>query len=302
MRSMATRDRRRARLIRGGFDYDAAVPEPDDSIPALSTLHRGARLQIGAMKSPTLLAVDLPVKHLPADLRGMKILHVGDTHFHTRWESGFDRAIELINAQTPDLICHSGDWVDNKFDYTEGLENVKRFASQVRSRLGVWSSIGNHDGDLLAPALMDMGIKVLIGEVARFSGASGTLEIVGLPGVARDDLTDAVIESIAPPGEQTFRITLSHFPDSVRKCGPLGSDLFLAGHTHGGQCCLPGSRPIITHDSLGSPYHAGLHRLENTWLHITRGLGWTGLPLRVFCGAEMTLIRLVGPTEDDAKR
>jgi uncharacterized protein len=275
------------------FDYDAVVTAVGDSRPVISTLHSGARFQLGAMKSPTLLGIDLPIPNLPGDLVGMKVLHISDTHFHSAWEAGFDRVIELVDRHAPDLICHTGDWVDDKFDYLRGRASLERFIPRLKSRLGVWSCVGNHDGDLLAPLLMDLGVKVLLGEVARFAGEQGTLEIVGLPSVARDDLTDAVIESIVPPGPDTVRITLCHFPDAVRTCGLLQSTLQLSGHTHGGQCCLPGGRPLMTHDSLGWPMHAGLHRVENTWLHVTRGLGWTGLPLRTFCPAEMTLIRLV---------
>jgi len=83
------------------------------------------------------------------------------------------------------------------------------------------------------------------------------------------------------------RIVLAHYPDQIMYLGHWQSDLYLAGHTHGGQICLPGSRPITKHDRLPRKMCVGLHRVGETWLHVTRGLGWTGIPLRTFAPAEM---------------
>jgi hypothetical protein len=79
----------------------------------------------------------------------------------------------------------------------------------------------------------------------------------------------------------------------IRSCASLTPDLFLAGHTHGGQICLPGRIPIIRHDSLARRFWLGIHRVHGTWLVVNRGIGFsTALQLRLFCPAEVVEIRL----------
>jgi predicted MPP superfamily phosphohydrolase len=68
--------------------------------------------------------------------------------------------------------------------------------------------------------------------------------------------------------------------------------LFLAGHTHGGQVCFPGKVPIIRHDSLASRLVSGIHRYHDTWLVVTRGLGFSSYPIRLFCPAEVIELTL----------
>jgi hypothetical protein len=122
-----------------------------------------------------------------------------------------------------------------------------------------------------------------------------TIELIGLPGVDRRDLDRGFVDAVPPRGATppgTLRIVLSHFPDHLRRTEVLRPDLFLAGHTHGGQVCLPGMVPIIKHDSLPRPLTTGVHRVGPTWLVVTRGLGTTTLPLRVFCPPEVMEIVL----------
>jgi hypothetical protein len=80
---------------------------------------------------------------------------------------------------------------------------------------------------------------------------------------------------------------MSHYPDQFHRAKPLAADFFLAGHTHGGQICLPGGIPIITHDRMPRRYASGIHRLGETWYIVSRGMGYASLPLRVNCPSEV---------------
>ncbi len=71
-----------------------------------------------------------------------------------------------------------------------------------------------------------------------------------------------------------------------------GAHLVLAGHTHGGQWCLPGGRPMFTHDTLPRQTSGGMTRMGDTWLHVSRGLGCSKWNLRLWCPPEMTVITL----------
>jgi predicted MPP superfamily phosphohydrolase len=86
---------------------------------------------------------------------------------------------------------------------------------------------------------------------------------------------------------------LCHYPDLIRPAAAkIAPDLYLAGHTHGGQICLPGERAILSHDSLPKSMCKGAHDYDGTCLIVSRGFGFSTLPLRVFCPAEVVEIEL----------
>ena len=72
----------------------------------------------------------------------------------------------------------------------------------------------------------------------------------------------------------------------------LQPDLYLAGHTHGGQICLPNERAILTHDSLPRTMCKGAHEINGTCLVVGRGFGFTTIPVRAFAPAEVVEVRL----------
>ena len=100
-----------------------------------------------------------------------------------------------------------------------------------------------------------------------------------------------------PVGEKpanSVRIALSHYPDTILCTEFLKPDLYLCGHTHGGQICLPGRIPILRHDKLPRRLCSGVHRFHDTWMITSRGFGFSSMvPLRVFCPAEVGEITLV---------
>ena len=89
------------------------------------------------------------------------------------------------------------------------------------------------------------------------------------------------------------RIVLCHFPDLFPAARHLEPDLYLAGHTHGGQVCLPGGFPLLTHDRVPRRFCKGIHRIDKTWFIVSRGLGFSGPPIRLFCPAEAMELTLV---------
>ncbi len=121
---------------------------------------------------------------------------------------------------------------------------------------------------------------------------NSNIELIGLGGLDRLDLDLAFIGSIEEKSPGNLRIILSHFPDLIRRCLPLSPDIYLCGHSHGGQVCFPNRRPILRHDSL--PHHlcTGIHRAYGTWMIANRGLGFSSFRIRVFCPAEVIEIRL----------
>jgi predicted MPP superfamily phosphohydrolase len=236
--------------------------------------------------------VTLPVPGLPAAFRGLRILHLSDFHTRGYWPPAYDTLLAAIAARPPDLILFTGDFVESRRNHLPAVPHVKRLVAGFTARLGCFGTLGNHDLYHFAPHLDGTNITLLEGarRVLRVDGAD--LELIGFPGVARTDLTETFLGSLPPRGERTLRVVMSHYPCHLPRAGFLSPDLFLTGHTHGGQVCLPGGRPLITHCRLPRRLSRGVHRVGPTWLVVNHGLGFSGLPLRVLCPSEVVELRL----------
>ena len=95
--------------------------------------------------------------------------------------------------------------------------------------------------------------------------------------------------TIEPEG---FKIALIHSPEFVDAAAENGFQLYLAGHTHGGQVCLPGGWPIITHMTRYRRYARGLWRHGEMVGYTSTGVGVSGLPVRFNTRGEVALITL----------
>jgi predicted MPP superfamily phosphohydrolase len=139
-----------------------------------------------------------------------------------------------------------------------------------------------------------MPVRTLCNESVILEHAGAELELIGLHGVHPHDSDPSVIKGIlGPKPAGRVRVVLSHFPGRVMSLAGSAVDLVLSGHTHGGQVCLPGGVPIMTHDHLPRRFARGAHRIEQTWLVTSRGCGFSKFALRVFCPAEAIEILLV---------
>jgi predicted MPP superfamily phosphohydrolase len=237
-----------------------------------------------------------PVPGLPADLDGFRFAHLSDLHLRGYWSRAYDDLIAGLESAPTDLLLITGDFINDKHDHRAGLATLKRLLPRLKSRLGTYGILGNHDVDLMASYLTELGVHLLDGRRALLeSGAGAKVELIGLPGVARRDLDAHFIASQPPKPPDTLRIVLSHYPDHFKRVRPLKPDFFLAGHTHGGQICLPGGWPLITHDRMPRRHAKGLHRFDDTWYHVSRGLGFAGIPVRIHCPAEVTEFTTVAP-------
>jgi predicted MPP superfamily phosphohydrolase len=99
------------------------------------------------------------------------------------------------------------------------------------------------------------------------------------------------------------RVLLYHSPELIPFATELGIDLYLCGHTHGGQVRLPGYGAILTSSELGKQYDMGYYRSGDTHLYVSRGIGMEGLGaprVRFLCPPEITLFSMQGP-EDGQK-
>lgn len=253
----------------------------------------GPRLQIGSAAGFQWNVAELAVASLPRELDGLRILQLSDLHMRPRWSSAYDRIIDRVADDPPDLVLITGDFVENKVDPRPTLPYVERLVTSLHPRFGISAVLGNHDGHLLGPHLARWNLRFLDYQLASIPVGGATIELIGLEGVVRQDLSVDRVAAFPPKPSHALRIVMSHYPDAILRAGVLRADFFFAGHTHGGQICLPGGRPIITHDALPRPYASGIHRFDDTWLIVNRGLGFAGIPVRLFCPAEVIEVKVV---------
>ena len=235
----------------------------------------------------------LPIAGLPDALQGLRILQLSDLHLRTYWGRPYDELIERIRAANVDLILITGDVIDHKTDHRPALPMVRRLIPHLHSRLGTYAIQGNHDPDLLMPKLAEMGVHVITHRRALLSDGQTELELIGLNGATRAELDESFLRRLPPKRPETPRVVMCHYPDLISAAQLLDPDIYLAGHTHGGQICLPGGRPLMTHDAMPKPFTSGIHRIGRAWYCVSKGLGFSGPPVRLFCPAEVVELVLV---------
>jgi predicted MPP superfamily phosphohydrolase len=233
---------------------------------------------------------DIALAGLPAAFDGYRILHVSDTHLDHLPELA-PVAQALLRGVDVDMLALTGD-VHGKpphpIEQSAALLDEALAAVRVRGpRLAV---LGNHDPADMAGLLEAAGFDVLLNRSIVLSRGGERLRVTGLDDVNMfyTDAARAALDQHA--GE--FRIALVHSAEVADDADAAGYALYLCGHTHGGQICLSGGRPLITH--LKRCHHAasGLWREGNMTGYTNRGLGVASLPLRFNTRGEVAIITL----------
>lgn len=242
--------------------------------------------------------VEIPLRDLPPALHGFTIAQISDVHVGPTIKRGYvDAIVTAVNALDADLIAVTGDLVDGSVKdlapHTEPL-------SKLRARHGVYFVTGNHEyysGERAWTAeLRRLGLRVLENEhvVVKHEGAS--LVVAGVTDFSAHHFDPARKSSPAAamagaPADAGARILLAHQPRSAAAASAAGFDLQLSGHTHGGQFW-----PWNLFVRFQQPFTAGLHRLNDLWVYISRGTGYWGPPKRFGAPSEITHLRLATAT------
>jgi predicted MPP superfamily phosphohydrolase len=234
----------------------------------------------------------ISVPQLPAALNGLRILHLSDLHCQPHWQSAYDDLLDRIHHNEPDLILITGDIVDWISNPLPCLPTANKLLAQLRAPLGVFAVTGNHDEWVYPEDFLQTPVRFIQSQRLVINCRGEKIELIGIPGPFRSSFKAAFEKSLPAKTPGIPRIILSHFPDQIRRLRRARADLFLSGHTHGGQICLPGMIPIIRHDSLPMKYFLGIHEFDEIILVVNRGLGFSTRNVRIFCPAEVVEVRL----------
>jgi len=272
----------------------------------------------------TLRRVDVPL--LPPGHEALKVLHLSDLHLTPR-QSRKIAWVRRLEELEPDLVINTGDnlahpdavpaalealgglldvpgvFVFGSNDYFSPLlrnplryvlpDNGKRYVNQPQLPWGE-----------LQKAFLASGWQELRNQYGELTIAGTSFAFAGVddPHLGYDNLS-----LVAGPArtDVDVRLGISHAPylRVLDQFARDGYDAIIAGHTHGGQVCLPGYGALTTNCDLDRARAKGLHRhpadsrpgdAGSAWLHVSAGLGTNPYtPIRVACRPEATLLTLL---------
>ncbi|HKP32172.1 MAG TPA: metallophosphoesterase [Chitinophagaceae bacterium] len=257
--------------------------------------------------------VNLAFKNLPQSFKGLKIVHISDIHSGSFTDKkAVERGIEMILKQNPDIICFTGDLVNDRSNEMEKFMDV---FSRLKAPLGVYSTFGNHDyGDYvvwdnpeikrtnlenLKSVHANLGWRLLMNEHVVIERGEDQIALLGIENwSAKRNFAryGRMADAYAGTEKYPFKILLSHDPshwDAEVTMIYKDVDLMLAGHTHGMQFGV--EVPGFKWSPVQYVYNkwAGLYEEGNQKLYVNRGFGFIGYPGRVGIMPEITLIQLV---------
>jgi predicted MPP superfamily phosphohydrolase len=228
-------------------------------------------------------------KILPTQFDGFTLLHISDLHVDAS-EGAMRRLNEILPGMTYDMCVLTGDYRGATFGpFDAALEGLARVRSHLKGP--VYGVLGNHDSIRMVPELEEMGIRILLNECELISRGDEAICLAGIDD-AHYYRVDNIEKLAAEIPEHAFSILLSHTPEVYRQAAHAGFDLFLSGHTHGGQICLPGSIPITLSSVLPRHMGSGPWRYSEMVGYTSVGVGCAVVPVRINCLPEITLHHL----------
>jgi uncharacterized protein len=237
----------------------------------------------------------LAIPNWPRTARPLRIAFLSD--FHTGCHADDLARLRSIIAEAashrPDLALYGGDFV-NMMAFGGGRVPPRVIAAilaTLEAPLGRFAVLGNHDydygADEIADALRANGIAVLEDERCSLNVGGAAIDLVGIPDArVHRGRAAALLNEAAGRGPS---IVLAHDPYWFAHL-PGGPHLMLAGHTHGGQICLPGVGPLINMSKAPLAWTHGLVIADGRHMYVTSGLGMSGLPLRLGIAPEWVLV------------
>ena len=277
-----------------------------------STLFGTLMVGFGNKYRYQLQKVTMAFDDLPANFKGLKILHISDIHSGSFNDiKSVEKGVEKILHTKPDIILFTGDLVNDRADE---MKDYQEMFSRLSAPLGVYSTLGNHDyGDYarwpspeakkanlerLKKVHADMGWRLLMNEHVVIEKDGHELALIGIENwsaKANFPKYGKLNEAYKGAEKYPFKILMSHDPshwDAEVTKDYKDIHLMLSGHTHGMQFGL--EIPGFKWSPVQYVYKqwAGLYEEGKQKLYVNRGFGFLGYPGRVGILPEITLIEL----------
>ena len=249
---------------------------------------------------PNMLSVqyeNISNKLISESSEDIKVLQFSDTHLSEYFSiEDLKKVVNKINDENPDIVIFTGDLVDHyyKYSYTGDITQIWEVLSQINAPLGKYAIYGNHDygggAERVYKDIMEnSGFVTLVND--KVSLKEYNLNIIGLDDSIFGNLDIEKLNELLD--DSYFNIVVSHEPDVVDLMLEYNIDLFLSGHSHGGQVNIPFINSILP--PLGEKYTKGLYEFENarnTKLYVNVGIGTSQIPFRFMATPELSVFTL----------
>jgi predicted MPP superfamily phosphohydrolase len=241
--------------------------------------------------------VSVTLPHLDPAFEGYKIVQITDIHAdHWMTRDRLRRILHIANAQDPDLVALTGDYVTKaaaKFAPT--LQVLK----ELSPKDGTVAVLGNHDhwssAEILTNALEKGNATVLVNQVQTIQRGNATLAIAGAAdAMVGEAYLPGILANMPAAGAGILLVHEPDFADETVKTGRF--DLQLSGHSHGGQVRLPFINVRRITPRLGQKYPNGLYHVGSLLQYTSRGVGLAGsVRVRLNCRPEISVLTLHSP-------
>ena len=230
---------------------------------------------------------------LGADLDGYRIVQISDLH-NAEFGKENKKLLETIRSCSPDIIIITGDLVDSNHT---NVERAVAFVKEAVKIAPVYYVTGNHEywldpseNEQMMQGILAAGAYDLDDEAVRIEKGDSSFLLVGL-----DDqhLSDETLKNLLQEQKNELSIVFAHEPQYLQNYANAEADLVLTGHAHGGQIRLPFVGGIVAPDQGFLPeYTSGQYNSADTEMIVSRGLGNSIIPVRLFNYPEVVCVEL----------
>ena len=234
---------------------------------------------------------------IPDSFSGYKILQVSDLQ-NKVFGKNQKHLLKKINASSPDIIVITGDLLDKHEGRTD-VDKAMEFIDEIIKISPVYYVSGNHEHqsgewEPLLEELVASGVTVLENGKSMIEQNGETITLLGLADKSVNRYYDKMLHILMAGQEDSFNILLSHRPELFETYVQENVDLVFTGHAHGGQIIIPFLRQGIfaPHQGFFPKYTEGMHEKNGTVMIVSRGLGNSSFPFRIFNRPELIEVTL----------
>lgn len=240
------------------------------------------------------------VESLPVAADGYRICFLSDLHIGSI-RSLDDQVCRLVESVEFDVLLLGGDYFEGPVPAFQRMRFAQRLVAAVGQRAPVLAVFGNHDTNAIADEFVQAGIRSIEEtwvDLAPVNAGGSQASGIRIHGAGLSLAGVTHLKHGPRQSPDCCNILLTHSPDFAFVARDRGYDLYLCGHTHAGQVCLPGGRMIMRGTKMPRRICARQWQLDGMAGYTSPGIGTSILPLRVNCPPEAAVITLRASARD----
>lgn len=242
-------------------------------------------------------------RDLPDGLNGFKIAFISDIQADRYTDDNrLKNFIDAVNKENPDLILIAGDIITSTPDY---IKKAADYVGMLKAGYGVYSCVGDHDNWAyrqdtkrsireITSALNKYNVNMISDSSIIIHVDNSDIGITFITNTYVESVPEDILERLTKSNHTDLKILLTHQPKNeiIRNAEENNFDLFLAGHTHGGQITLLFPFIQLTPTLVETTFIKGVRNYDNMMAIVTRGLGMSLAPIRYNSTPEIVIITL----------